>query len=98
MSQRLTLQDAEAKLLSSLSTLIWLIPLIFAAQLYLEYTSPDFEITFSGDEIASILKGLFWVIVFFRFIRALEDQFTKQREHELIKMEKEMKKRKSEYE
>ncbi|MCY3412855.1 MAG: hypothetical protein INQ03_14555 [Candidatus Heimdallarchaeota archaeon] len=93
MSHNITLNEAEAKLLSSISILFWLIPALFGFQLILNYSSPGNTIQFGGAEVASILKGVLFVIVILRLARLFEDYMSKTREHEIFKLEMEQKER-----
>lgn len=83
MSYRgLTLDEAEAKLIASFSSLIWIVPAIFLAGMLINYNTGT-EIAWSGSELASIFKGLLWLIFGLRLIRFAEKQLAEWRKEKI---------------
>lgn len=62
--------EAEAKVISSLSTLVWLIPGLFFVQLILSAMGFSVE-AWSGESMARVLINLLWIIVILRIIPTL---------------------------
>ncbi len=61
------LVEAEAKLISSLSTLVWIIPGLFLVQLLLDAWGHNVDF-WSGESMALVLINLLWIIVILRIV------------------------------
>ena len=64
---------AEAKLVGSLAVLVWLLPLIFVAELVLAANGLIAGASFGGP-VASVLKTLIWVLFLMVIARMIERQ------------------------
>ena len=64
---------AEAKLVGPLSVLVWLLPLIFVAELVLAANGLISEVSFGGP-VASVLETLIRVLFFMFVVRMIERQ------------------------
>ncbi|WP_371804309.1 hypothetical protein [Candidatus Lokiarchaeum ossiferum] len=73
------LLEAEAKLISSLSTLVWIIPGLFLVQLILTAMGYNVE-AWSGESMATVLINLMWIIVILRIIPTLYKFFKNNQE------------------
>jgi hypothetical protein len=62
--------EAEAKLISSLSTLVWFIPGLFLIQMILVAMGYNVEM-WDGASMSKVLINLLWVIVILRIIPAI---------------------------
>lgn len=71
--------EAEAKLISSLSTLVWIIPGLFLVQLILTAMGYNVE-AWSGESMATVLINLMWIIVILRIIPTLYKFFKNKQE------------------
>ena len=64
---------AEAKLVGSLAVLVWLLPLIFVAELFLAANGLIADASFGGP-VASVLETLIWVLFLMFVARMMERQ------------------------
>ena len=79
MSHRqLSLEEAEAKLISSFSNLIWIIPSIFLIELFLVYNG-SIELAWGASDLTSVFIGLFWLLFGLRLIRFVEKELKARR-------------------
>ena len=64
---------AEAKLVGSLAVLVWLLPIIFLAELLLAANGLIAGVSFGGP-VASVLQTLIWVLFLMYAVRMIERQ------------------------
>ncbi len=84
MMEDITLEVAEAKLIASLSNLVWILPclLILENVISIGFLQSD---TWSTSGTLSILTTVLWVVVIFKIINAAERQLNAERELRLRK-------------
>jgi len=79
MSHRLlSIEEAEAKLISSFTNLIWIIPFIFLIELFLVYNG-SIELAWEASDLISVFTGLFWLIFGLRLIKFTEKELNARR-------------------
>lgn len=77
----LTLEQAHAKLLNSFATLVWIIPIIILVEIGV-YWNTGQTLLFS-DELGSVLRTLFWIVVILQIVKLVDSQLDKQRAHQI---------------
>ena len=86
--EKITLEDAEAKLLVAISNLVWILPGLVILENIISIGILK-STTWSSSNTLSILTSLLWVIVIFKFLNMTDKHLTAEREYR----EKELKKR-----
>lgn len=82
MIRNVTIEDAEAKLLASLSHLVWIIPGIAFINLILCYTSNSLA-SFSFDSYTTVIIALLAFIIVFKMIIIIDKQLNAERERKV---------------
>ncbi|MHA2109680.1 MAG: hypothetical protein ACW99R_18375 [Candidatus Hodarchaeales archaeon] len=85
MMENMSLEMAEAKLIASLSNLVWILPclLIFENIIAIGILHSDI---WSSSGTLSILTTVLWVVVIFKVINAAERQLNAERELRLKRL------------
>ncbi|MHA1932600.1 MAG: hypothetical protein ACW96X_08690 [Promethearchaeota archaeon] len=79
MIERLTLEDAEAKLIAAISNLVWILPglIIFENLVSIGLLKNN---SWSSDNTLSILATVLWVVVIFKIVNVVDRQLNAERE------------------
>ncbi|MHA2364562.1 MAG: hypothetical protein ACXAC7_11450 [Candidatus Hodarchaeales archaeon] len=85
MMDRITLEHAEAKLISSLANLVWIIPCLVVIEYLMVYFIFDNFNTWNGSGTISVLTTVLWVIVIFKVINVIDRQINAERERQIQK-------------
>ena len=81
---QLTLEQAEAKLLGSFSSLVWIIPFIVLIDIWMNYYyQTSIGVT---SNLISILKSLIWVMFLLKLVNIADNQIDKQRKYSEMKL------------
>ncbi|PWI49260.1 hypothetical protein CEE45_02650 [Candidatus Heimdallarchaeota archaeon B3_Heim] len=77
--ENITLEMAEAKLITSLSNLVWILPCLMILEniISIGFLQND---TWSSKGTMSILTTVLWVVVIFKVINVVERQLNAERE------------------
>ncbi|MHA1977378.1 MAG: hypothetical protein ACW98F_10095 [Candidatus Hodarchaeales archaeon] len=79
MMEDMTLEMAEAKLLTSLSNLVWILPCLIILENIISIGILQND-TWSTGGTLSILTTILWVVVIFKIINAAERQLNAERD------------------
>jgi len=79
MMENLTLEMAEAKLIASLSNLVWILPCILILENIIAIVILQRD-TWSSSGTLSILTTVLWVVVILKVINVAERQLDAERE------------------
>ena len=77
--ENLTLEVAEAKLIASLSNLVWILPCLMILENIISIGILQND-TWNSRGTMSILTTVLWVVVFFKVVNVLELQLNAERE------------------
>jgi len=76
---RLTLEDAEAKLIVAISNLVWILPGLVILENLISILVLNSS-TWSYNNTFSILTTVLWVVVIFKIINMIDRQLNAERE------------------
>ena len=77
--ENLTLEVAEAKLIASLSNLVWILPCLMILENIISIGILQND-TWNSRGTMSILTTVLWVVVIFKVVNVLERQLNAERE------------------
>ena len=77
--ENLTLEVAEAKLIASLSNLVWILPCLMILENIISIGILQND-TWNSRGTMSILTTILWVVVIFKVVNVLERQLNAERE------------------
>ena len=76
---RLTLEDAEAKLIVAISNLVWILPGLVILENLISILVLNSN-TWSYNNTLSILTTVLWVVVIFKIVNVVDRQLNAERE------------------
>ena len=79
MRSIMTIEMAIAKLISSMSALVWLIPGLFLVELYVRYISGTLD-SWTFSPFVDVLTSLIWMIIIFKIISVIDKHMEKNPE------------------
>ena len=82
--ERLTLEMAEAKLLGSLSNLVWIIPSLVVFENIMAYYFFE-ATTWTSSGTISVLTTVLWMVIILKIISVVERQINAERERRIEK-------------
>lgn len=96
MSSRiLTYDESEAKILIAISSLLWIVPIIYLVQLLLAYSGIG-NVNWSGSDMTKVLIGVLWLVFALRSFRFVESELDKRRAFTIRREELQLKRKLSE--
>lgn len=78
MMERLTLEDAEAKLIIAISNLVWILPGLIILENLVSIGILGSN-SWSSNNILSILATVLWVVVIFKIVNVVDRQLNAER-------------------
>lgn len=78
MMERLTLEDAEAKLLAAISNLVWILPGLIILENIISIGILNNN-TWSSSNTLSVLLSVLWVVVIFKIVNVIDRQLNEER-------------------
>ncbi|MHA1946919.1 MAG: hypothetical protein ACXAC6_19745 [Candidatus Hodarchaeales archaeon] len=79
MMERLTLEDAEAKLIATISNLVWILPGLIILENLISIGILNSN-SWSSSNTLSILASVLWVVVIFKIVNVVDRQLNAERE------------------
>ena len=76
--ERLTLEDAEAKLIIAISNLVWILPGLIILENLVSIGILGSN-SWSSNNILSILATVLWVVVIFKIVNVVDRQLNAER-------------------
>ncbi len=76
--ERLTLEDAEAKLIVAISNLVWILPGLVILENLISIGILNSN-TWSSNNTLSILATVLWVVVIFKIVNVVDRQLNAER-------------------
>ncbi|MHA1513885.1 MAG: hypothetical protein ACTSRJ_07505 [Candidatus Hodarchaeales archaeon] len=76
--ERLTLEDAEAKLIVAISNLVWILPGLIILENLVSIGILGSN-SWSSNNILSILATVLWVVVIFKIVNVVDSQLNAER-------------------
>ena len=76
--ERLTLEDAEAKLLAAISNLVWILPGLIILENIISIGILNNN-TWSSSNTLSVLLSVLWVVVIFKVVNVIDRQLNEER-------------------
>jgi len=76
--ERLTLEDAEAKLLAAISNLVWILPGLIILENIISIGILNNN-TWSSSNTLSVLLSVLWVVVIFKIVNVIDRQLNEER-------------------
>ena len=78
MMEKLTLEDAEAKLIVAISNLVWILPGLIILENLVSIGILGSN-SWSSNNILSILATVLWVVVIFKIVNVVDRQLNAER-------------------
>ena len=78
MMEKLTLEDAEAKLIIAISNLVWILPGLIILENLVSIGILGSN-SWSSNNILSILATVLWVVVIFKIVNVVDRQLNAER-------------------
>ena len=78
MMEKLTLEDAEAKLIVAISNLVWILPGLIILENLVSIGILGSN-SWSSSNILSILTTVLWVVVIFKIVNVVDRQLNAER-------------------
>ena len=87
MMERLTLEDAEAKLIATVSNLVWILPGLIILENVISIGILNSK-TWSSSSTLTVLISVLWVVVIFKIVNVVDRQLNAERELREKKIQK----------